>query len=123
MAGIISGGLGAGPGAVLGAQIGTAIGGGLGSLAVFADDDDTITVTLVSKPIEELVIQCLSTIWGLSINGYGRERKLTGDEVKEIEQQIKDLTGLSTSLDWMSVRSNIIIHYCERILEELENKW
>lgn len=125
--GVLSGGLGAKAGSELGRQIGTVIGGGIGSLAgiaiLFDNDNDTVTIRMTSEEIKNVVIECLTTIWGLSINGYGRDRELTEDETKKIEQQIRDITESFCSLNWTDLEKHTIANYCESVLEELENSW
>ncbi|MEZ4645454.1 MAG: DUF3482 domain-containing protein [Chloroflexota bacterium] len=109
-AGLLSGGLGAGPGAVLGAQIGGAVGGGIGILATFDDSEDKVVITLESNEIQDVAQKFTSTIWGLSMNGYGRARDLSKDEIIQIEKHVEELYRVSRlrDADWKTIEYGLI---------------
>lgn len=120
LAGLFTGGLGVGAGAVLGAQIGGVIGGATGSIAAFDDDSNDVIIRMQSQEIEGVVTKCLAIIWGLSNNGYGRDRKVSEEEMKNLSNQINALQESSTYIDWTITNEVQIIDYCEKMLDKLE---
>jgi GTPase SAR1 family protein len=97
--GILTGGVGAIPGALAWAQVGGTAGAAMGSLFVFMDDEDTVTIKIDEEQLKTLSGKGLSIIWGLSNNGYGRGRELSVEESKNIEQKVRQVQGVRPLLD------------------------
>ncbi|MDZ8053976.1 MAG: GTPase [Aulosira sp. ZfuVER01] len=118
--GLLTGGLGAGAGALFGAQIGGLAGGAfLGTLGALDDGDDIVKIHMESTDIKNIAIKLIAIIWGLSNNGYGRERKLSQDEMKNIENKILNFASSYQWSDWKTISSGNVISYCEEILDKL----
>ncbi|MBE9001683.1 DUF3482 domain-containing protein [Nostoc sp. LEGE 12447] len=118
--GLLTGGLGAGAGALFGAQIGGLAGGAfLGTLGALDDGDDIVKIHMESTDIKNITIKFIAIIWGLSNNGYGRERKLSQDEMKNIEDKIKNFDSSYQWSDWKTISPGKVISYCEEILDKL----
>ncbi len=120
--GAITGGVGALPGALAWAQIGGTIGAAMGSLFVFSDDGDTVTIKINEAQMKTLSVKGIAIIWGLSNNGYGRERKLSSDEGKQIEEKVCLKQDSCRQINLASFNKIDILEYCEKILNLLEQE-
>ena len=120
IAALLTGGVGALGGAVHGAQIGAIAGTGLGSLVIFSDIGDLLSLTLESKSIESIIKQCLAIAWGFDHNGFGRGKTLSTKEAKEIKTQIDHLFAQEKIDDWTKINQMKVINYCQNILQELD---
>ncbi|MEA5569538.1 GTPase [Calothrix sp. UHCC 0171] len=99
-------------------QIGATLGAAIGSLAIFSDDNDMITLRISEKEIETLIFTGIAIIWGLSNNGYGRDRDLSISESKDIICRIQNLSHNRINL--LNANKVDIIEYSEKILDILE---
>ncbi|RAM52197.1 MAG: hypothetical protein C6Y22_07740 [Hapalosiphonaceae cyanobacterium JJU2] len=124
--GLLTGGAAIITGAIAGAQLGGFIGTTIGSLAVFSDDNDTVAIKIEIEQIRTLFVTGIAIIWGLSSNGYGRDRELSSVESQQIEQQIKQhidrLRNQCRDINLLHVNKIAIIKYCEKVLESIENE-
>lgn len=122
IAGFLTGGVGILPGALAWAQIGGAAGAALGSLFVFSDDGDTVTIRLNDEQMKNLSIKGITIIWGLSNNGYGRGRELSSNESRDIEEQVSRVQASCREINFTNSTKVEIIQYCEKILDLLERE-
>lgn len=120
--GFITGGVGALPGALAWAQIGGTIGAAMGSLFVLSDDGDTVNIKINEEQIKTLSVKGIAIIWGLSNNGYGRERKLSYDEGKNIEEKVRLKQDSCRQINLASSNKIDILQYCEKIIDLLERE-
>ncbi len=120
---IFTGGLGAVTAAGLAAApIGATAGALIGSLAVFSDDGDIVTIKIEPEQMTILLIKGVSIIWGLSNNGYGRGRELSLNESKYIEERVCRIQASCTDTNWHQANKVTIIKYCEKILDLIEKE-
>lgn len=118
--GLLTGGLGAGAGALFGAQIGGLAGGAfLGAIGALDDGDDIVKIYMKSTDIENIAIKFIAIIWGLSNNGYGRDRKLSQDEMKQLEEKIRNFGSSYQGSNWKTISPGNVISYCEEVLDKL----
>ncbi|MGL4499122.1 MAG: GTPase [Planktothrix sp.] len=120
--GILTGGAAIVPGALAFAQVGGAIGAAVGSFAVFSDENDTVTFSIEQNQMKNLLITGVSIIWGLSNNGYGREREVSLDEGKYIEEQMCRLQLSFEEIDFKKANKITIIKHCEKLLDQFKNE-
>jgi GTP-binding protein EngB required for normal cell division/uncharacterized membrane protein len=120
--GISTGGVGTIAGATGGAQIGGAFGAAFGSLFVFVDDGDTVISTITEEQIKALSIECIALIWGLSNNGYGRERELSSEERQEIELKVCEAQSSYPEIKFTKSNQTDIAKYCKKILDSIEKR-
>lgn len=120
-AGLVSGGLGIVAGAVSGAKLGGAIGSGLGSL-IFLNRDDLI---LEIKPnfIQDIFLNGIATIWGLSVSGYSRNEHLKGNEILKLTESVKGYITNTLDVNWATINSQDIKSKSVSIIRKLENEW
>jgi ribosome biogenesis GTPase A len=121
--GIFTGGAASVAGALAFAQAGGAIGATLGSLAVFSDENDIVTFSIEPNQMKSLLITGVSLIWGLSNNGYGREREVSLDESRYLEDLICQIQLSFEEIDLNKADKITIIEYCEKLLDQLENEF
>jgi Domain of unknown function (DUF3482) len=114
--GLMTGGIGILPAAMFWAQIGVLTGGAAGGLFVFRDSDDNMTIEINEDQINALSVTGISIIWGLSSNGYGREKELSSDECKKLTERIERLQASHLDDDHKMYTTQ----YYERILTLLE---
>jgi len=120
--GVLTGGVGALPGALTWAQIGGTIGAAMGSMFVFSDDGDTVTINIDEEQMKTLSIKGIAIIWGLSKNGYGRAKELSSDEGKKIEEKVRLKQASCRQIYLASSNKIDILQYCEKILDLLERE-
>jgi GTPase SAR1 family protein len=120
--GILTGGVGAIPGALAWAQVGGTAGAAIGSLFVFMDDGDTVTIKINEEQLKNLSVKGISIIWGLSNNGYGRGRELSLEEGKYIEQKVRQAQSSCREFNFTKSNKIDILEYCEKILGLLEKE-
>lgn len=120
--GVLTGGVGTIPGAMAWAQIGGTAGAALGSLFMFMDDEDTVTIKINEEQMKILSVKGIAIIWGLSNNGYGRGRELSSEESKDIEQKVRHAQAACRELSFTNSNKIDILEYCEKILSLLEKE-
>ncbi|MBW4495978.1 MAG: 50S ribosome-binding GTPase [Oscillatoria princeps RMCB-10] len=120
--GLLTGGVGAIPVGLAWAQIGGTIGGAIGSLGIFSDHGDTVTIEIDIEQLKTLLIKGVAIIWGLSNTGYGREKKLSSDEARQLEEQIWRIQEAFKGIDLGKSNTSTIREYCEQILDKLEKE-
>ena len=120
--GILTGGVGTVPGALTWAQFGGTAGAAFGSLFVFLDDGDTVTIKIDEEQLRILSTKGMATIWGLSNNGYGRGRELSSEESKYIEKEVCQAQASCRELNFTTSNRIDILEYCEKILGLLEKE-
>ncbi len=120
--GFLTGGVGAVPAALAWAQMGGTIGAAMGSLGVFSDDGDTVTIKIKEEQMQTLSVTGIAIIWGLSNNGYGRERELSSEECKNIEEKVRLKQNSCRQINLASSNKIDILEYCAKILNSLEGK-
>lgn len=98
------------------------LGSALGSTIVFSDNEDNVQVKLESKEIEQIAVDNLAAIWGLSNLGFGRGTNLAQNEISLIKNKIFELEVFPSDLDWITVSQQEIIGHCEAILKALEEE-
>lgn len=118
--GIASGGLATIPGAIEGAKIFGMLGTAIGTIPIFIDAEDHIEITITSEKIQDHFMYLLAIIWGLEHNCYGRNEKLSEEEVKNMISQLKKSTMNLSNINWKKIKSKEIIDYCHEIFADLE---
>ncbi|NJL91496.1 MAG: hypothetical protein HC916_18230 [Coleofasciculaceae cyanobacterium SM2_1_6] len=119
--GILSGGIGTIPGVIEGAKIFGAVGATLGTFGIFLSDGDQTRITMTSPQIENIVKDSLAFVWGLEHKGFGRDRDLTEDEIKDMKNLVDELRTESSNYDWTNIDRRKVIDYCKNILEKLKD--
>lgn len=122
LAGLLTGGVGAIPGGLASAQIGATIGSGIGSLFIFLPHGDKVTIEIDIEQLKTLLIKGVAIIWGLSNTGYGRGRKLSSDEARQLEEQIWRIQERFKRISLDNSNTSNIREYCEQILDKLEKE-
>ncbi|NJK69707.1 MAG: hypothetical protein HC786_07270 [Richelia sp. CSU_2_1] len=118
--GVLTGGVGALPGALTWAQIGGTIGAAMGSMFVFFDDGDTVTIKIDEEQMKTLSVKGIAIIWGLSNNGYGRAKELSSDEGKKIEEKVRLKQASCRQINLACSNKIDILQYCDKIIGLLE---